>query len=170
MGIREITSIIVNWGIMPAIILATFLFSVIIVRRTFEDERGTSTKAGFWAGILLMIVFVISRGQTLKKPTFAFNSLPRLDLERAGIGLFIGFAFLWAVRVLLPTRMVGLISLPLSAASTSGLCTYIFIPNLRGIILFLALGIAFGALLHMILFPSSMKIARDGDYQEGSDK
>jgi len=165
MGVREITTVVVSWAVVPAIILAAFFFSIIIVRRTLQDERGTSARAGFWAGILLMIVFVISQWYRVKSPTFSLKSLPSLNIESAGIGFIVGFFFLWIVRFLLPTRMVGLISLILSAASTSGLYAYIFIESLRGTILFLALGIAFGALLHIALFPSSIRIERPSDFQ-----
>ena len=163
MGVREITSVVVNWGIVPAIILSALFFSIIIVRRTLQDERGTSARAGFWAGILLTIVFVISQWHTVKSPAFSLKFLPSLNLESAGIGVIIGFLFLWIVRFLLPTRMVGFISLILSAASTSGLYAYVFIESLRGTILFLALGIAFGALLHIVLFPNSIRVERPSD-------
>jgi hypothetical protein len=168
MGVREITLVVVIWGIVPAIILSALFFSIIIVRRTLQDERGTSARAGFWAGILLMIIFVISQWNTVKSPAFSLKFLPSLNLESAGIGLIIGFLFLWIVRFLLPTQMVGLISLILSAASTSGLYAYVFIESLRGTILFLALGIAFGALLHIVLFPNSIRVERPSDSQEKS--
>ncbi len=169
MGAQEIISVVVTWGIVPGILLAVLFFSVIIIRSTSQDERGTSAKAGFWAGILLMIVFVISRWHMIKSPTFSLNPLPSLNLESAGIGFIIGFLFLWIVRFLLPTRMVGLISLILSAAGTTGLYAYVFIENLRRTILFLALGIAFGALLHIVLFPNSIRAESPPDSQEGSD-
>jgi len=168
MGVREITSLVVNWVIVLAIILSALGFSITIVRRTHQDERGTSARAGFWAGFLLTIFFVISQWHTVKTPTFSLKFLPSLNLGSAGIGLIIGFLFLWIVRFLLPTRMVGFISLILSAASTSGLYAYVFMESLRGIILFLALGIAFGALLHIILFPNSIRVERPSDSQEKS--
>ena len=169
MGVREITSVIINWGIVPGILLAFLYFSIIIVRYTSQDERGTSSRAGFWAGILLMIVFVMSQWHAVKAPSFSFKSLPSLNLESAGIGLMIGFLFLWIVRFLLPTRMAGLISLILSAASTTGLYAYVFVESLRSTILFLALGIAFGALIHIVLFPNSIRDEKSrSDSQEKS--
>jgi hypothetical protein len=168
MGVREITSVVVTWGIVPGIFLSALSFSIIIIRRTSQDERGKSARAGFWAGVLLMIVFVISQWRTVQRPAFSLRFLPGLNLESAGIGLIIGFLFLWIVRFLLPTRMVGLISLILSAASTSGLYAYVFIESLRSTILFLALGIAFGALLHIVLFPNSIRVERPSDSQKKS--
>jgi hypothetical protein len=168
MGVREITAVVVNWGIVPGIILAALFSSIMIVRCTSQDERGTSARAGFWAGMLLMIVFVISRWHSVKSPHFMVNSLPSLNLEAAGIGLIIGFMFLWMVRFLLPTRMVGLINLVLSAASTTGLYAYVFVESLRGTILLLALGIAFGALLHIVLLPNSIKAESPANSQKKS--
>jgi hypothetical protein len=84
------------------------------------------------------------------------------------MGFGIGFLFLWGVRFLLLTRMIGIVCLILSALSTSGLYSYVFIDALRNNILFLALGFAFGALLHIVFFPSSVKIDRDIESPKGS--
>jgi hypothetical protein len=158
---REIISLIVLWGVVPIILLALLIFSVVIVKRTSNDERRTSARAGFWAGLVLFVGYVISQSYTLKMPASIFRYLPALDLVPAGIGFIIGFSFLWGVRFLLPTRMVGLVSLILSAVSVSGLYSYIFIEALRNRILFLSLGFAFGALLHIVFLPSSIKIEKE---------
>ena len=160
---REIISLIVLWGVVPAIFVALLIFAVIIVRRTSYDERKTSARAGFWAGLVLFIGYVISQSHTLKIPASIFRYLPELDLLPAAVGFIVGFLFLWGVRFLLRTRMVGLVSLILSALSTSGLYSYIFIETLRDKILFAALGFAFGALLHIVFFPNSTKIDREMD-------
>jgi len=166
---REIISLIVLWGIVSAILLALLIFGIIIVRRTSYDERRTSARAGFWAGLVLFIGYVISQSHTLKIPASIFRYLPALDLVPAGIGFVIGFLFLWGVRSLLLTRMVGIVTLILSALSTSALYSYIFIDALRDKILFLALGFAFGALLHIVFFPGSTKIDREVE-KEGSSR
>ena len=162
---REIISLIVLWGVVPAIFVAVFIFGIIIVKRTAYDERRTSARAGFWAGLVLFIGYVISQSHTLKMPASIFRYLPELDLLPAAIGFVIGFLFLWGVRFLLLTRMVGLVSLILSAVSTSGLYSYVFIDTLRDKMLFAALGFAFGALLHIVIFPSSIKIDREIEKQ-----
>ena len=162
---RETISLIVLWGVVPAIFVAVFIFGIIIVKRTAYDERRTSARAGFWAGLVLFIGYVISQSHTLKMPASIFRYLPELDLLPAAIGFVIGFLFLWGVRFLLLTRMVGLVSLILSAVSTSGLYSYVFIDTLRDKMLFAALGFAFGALLHIVIFPSSIKIDREIEKQ-----
>jgi hypothetical protein len=158
---REIISLIVLWGVVPSIFVALLIFGMIIVRRTSYDERKTSARAGFWAGLVLFIGYVISQSHTLKMPASIFRYLPELDLLPAAIGFMIGFLFLWGVRFLLLTRMVGLVSLILSAVSTSGFYSYVFMDTLRDKVVFAALGFAFGALLHIVFFPSSVKIDRE---------
>jgi uncharacterized membrane protein YfcA len=74
-----------------------------------------------------------------------------------GSGLGAGFVFLWLVRQLVPTRLVGLLTLMLAATSTSAVFTYIFIGNLRVQVLYCTLGTALGILLHVVLFPSSIE-------------
>ncbi len=164
---REIISFIVIWGIVPAILLALLIFGMMIVKRTSDHERRTSARAGFWAGLVLFIGYVISQSRTLKIPDSFFLYLPRFDLVPAGIGFVIGFLFLWGVRFLLLTRMVGVVSLILSAVSLSGLYSYVFIDHLRNVILFMSLGFAFGALLHIVFFPGSLKAER-GEQKESS--
>jgi uncharacterized metal-binding protein len=164
---RELISLIVLWGVVPGIFLALLIFGIVILRRASYDERRTSARAGFWAGLVLFIGYVISQSHTLKIPVSIFRYLPGLDLVPAAMGFVIGFLFLWGVRFLLLTRMIGIVCLILSALSTSGLYSYIFIDALRNKILFLALGFTFGALLHIVFFPSSVKI--DREIESGSE-
>jgi hypothetical protein len=158
---QEAISILVLWGIVPGIMLGVLFFNIIIVARTPQDERKISARAGFWAGLVLFVVYVISQLDTLREPAFTFGLLPRFSILAALDGFVIGFMFLWGVRFLVPTRMVGLISLILSATSTSALYSYVFIESLRGTVLFLSLGVAFGALLHIVFFPASIRAIWD---------
>lgn len=163
---REIISLIVLWGVTPAIFIALLVLAVMIMKRTAYDERRTSARAGFWAGLVLFVGYAISQSQTLKMPTSFFRYLPEFDLLPAAIGFTIGFLFLWGVKFLLLTRMVGLVSLVLSATGVSSLYSYIFVDTLRDKILFLALGFAFGALLHIVFFPGSIQIDRKMEREE----
>jgi len=71
-------------------------------------------------------------------------------------GLVAGFVFLGLVRIAVPTRLVGLITLTLAGTSTSALFTYVFINSLRVSVLYCALGSALGILLHIVLYPASI--------------
>ena len=58
---------------------------------------------------------------------------------------------------MIPTRLVGLITLLLAATSTSSLFTYVFINSVRVSVLYWVLGTALGILLHIVLFPASVR-------------
>ncbi len=151
-------SVTVHWAIVPGIMLALFLFGrTILARNTSDADLKTSASAGFWAGLVLLVIFVVSQLHKIRTPTFDVTELPGLDPAPTGVGFVLGFAFLWAARYMAPTRLVGLIVLLLTATSSISLYAYIFIESLRSMVLFLALGTALGALLHMVFFPGSVR-------------
>lgn len=156
-GIAKVVSIIVHWVIVPGILLAIFLLAIIIVSRTKEDSAKASANAGFWAGLVLFVIYVASQLDTIREPSFNFSSIPQLEIAPIGVGFVTGFVFLWGVKLVAPSPMVGLLSLLLSGASSSALYSYIFIESLRGAMLFLTLGTALGALLHVVFFPDSIR-------------
>ncbi len=155
--ISRIISLLVHWVVVPCVLLGIFGFSIAIVGRTPKGPVRTSANAGFWAGLLLFVIYIVSQLGKLKEPNLNFTNLPGIELIPTAIGLVLGFLFLWGVRFIAPSPMVGLLSLVLSAASLSALYSYIFIESLRSAMLFLTLGAALGALLHVVFFPQSIR-------------
>lgn len=154
--LQQLIAIIVYWLILPGITLAVFGFGLVIRNRTSDSEHRTSATAGLWAGLVLLAMFAVSQMEKVRTPTFDLSQFPGLDPAPAAMGVALGFAFLWGIRFLVPTRLVGLIVLVLTATSSVSLYSYVFIESLRGTVLFLALGVAFGALVHVVFFPSSV--------------
>ncbi|PKO21872.1 MAG: hypothetical protein CVU38_12395 [Chloroflexi bacterium HGW-Chloroflexi-1] len=152
-----VISSIIQWVIVPCIMLALFVYSMVISGSVKGSEQKTSAWAGFWAGLVLFVVYVVSQLSLLREPDFGFSRLPGFLVVPMGLGFVIGFLFLWMVKVTVPTRLVGLITLLLSAVSTSALFTYIFINSLRVSVLYWALGTALGILLHIVFFPTSVR-------------
>ncbi len=150
-------SIILLWIIVPGIMISVLCFSILIVNRTSKPEFKTSARAGLWAGLILFVVFVISQLNALRNPTFNLSNFPTFSLSYMFIGFIIGFPFLWGLKYLVPTRLVGLISLTLAASSSSALFSYIFFESIRSKMVFLALGTALGALLHIVFSPDSIR-------------
>ena len=149
--------ILIPWLIVPTILLALFLFSVNILTKIKEPEHKVSANAGFWAGLILFVIYIVSQFQNVKKPRFEFSSFPGLDFIPLFLGFLVGFFFLSLVRFLLPTRFVGVTTLLLSAASLIALFNFIFIESLRSTTLYTALGVALGIQIHLVLFPSSIR-------------
>lgn len=144
------------WLIVPIILIATVLFSVRIVRRVREPEAKLSARAGFWAGIILFVIFIVSQLRDVGEPRFDFSTIPDLDLVPVLGGGVIGFVLLWLLRALVPTRWVGVVTLLLTAVSAGALYSFIFIDDFRIAVLYASLGGVLGILVHIVLFPSSI--------------
>jgi len=157
MEVAHVISNTVQWIIVPSIILALFIFALIVARSVTDSEQKASAWAGFWAGLVVFVIYVVSQLNSLHKLDFKFSTLPGLLLAPLLLGFVVGFIFIWLVKAVIPTRVVGFITLLLTASSTSALFTYIFINSLRASVLYGALGTALGILLHIILFPASVR-------------
>jgi hypothetical protein len=146
----------VQWVILPLIMCAIFALAWIIAGSAKSAELKVSSWAGFWAGLLSFVIYVVSQLGEIREPNLQYKPLPGLQLLPLGWGLTTGFVFLWIVRHAVPTRLVGLITLMLAGSSTSAIFTYIFIDSLRVSVLYWTLGTALGILLHIVLFPASI--------------
>lgn len=153
----ETVAFAVQWVIVPCIMLALFVFAKVIASSVREQQLKVSAKAGLWAGLLVFVIYVVSQLNEIHSPYFDFFRLPGFLTFPTVFGFAIGFAFLWLVKIALPTRLIGLMTLLLSAASASALFSYVFINNLRVVVLYWTLGTALGILLHIVLFPTSVK-------------
>lgn len=148
---------IIQWAVVPCIMLALFVFAMIVAGSVKQPELKVSAWAGFWAGLVLFVVYVVGQLNKVREPSFDLSTLPGFLIVPMGLGFVIGFVFLWLVRALVPTRVVGLVTMLLAAASTSALFTYVFISSLRVSVLYWVLGLAFGILLHIVIFPASLR-------------
>jgi hypothetical protein len=146
----------VQWVILPLVMCAIFAFAWIIASSARTAELRVSSWAGFWAGLLSFVIYVVSQLSQIREPNLHYVPLPGMQLLPLGWGLTTGFVFLWIVRHAVPTRLVGLITLILAGSSTSSIFTYIFIDSLRVSVLYWTLGTALGILLHIVLFPASI--------------
>lgn len=150
-------AIVVRWIVVPGIMLAIFIFALRIAARTTSPELARSAWAGIWAGLVVLVIYIVSQLDKLASPDLDFSVLPGLQLSPLLIGLASGFVFLFVVRFLAHTSVVGFVTLILSAASTCALFSYIFIDSLRVSFMYAALGTALGMLLHLMMLPSSVK-------------
>jgi hypothetical protein len=154
-------SVIVRWVIVPCVMLALFIFALRIAARAGDPELRRSAWAGIWAGLVILVLYIVSQSSRMRSPDLDFSTLPGLQTLPLLIGLAAGFVFLGVVRFLVPTRVVGLVTLLLSATSSCALFSYVFIDSLRLSVLYASLGAALGILLHIVVFPASVKGTSD---------
>jgi len=153
------------WVVVPGIMVAMLIFSFVIpgyirnVDKDKEKQYKVSAIAGFWAGLVLFVIYVLSQLQGLQQPDFSLSNLPSFDfgsLVTALIGAALGFSFLWLLLFLKTTPLIGLITLVLSAASSIALFSYIFAAS-RDTLMFITTGAIFGLLLHIVINPRITK-------------
>ena len=151
-----IIATIVQWLILPSIMTSLFAFAWVIASTARFPELKVSAWAGFFAGLVTFVIYVVSQLRLIHDPDFRVTTLPGLLVWPLSAGLGAGFVFLWLVRLALPTRLVGILTLMLSGTSSSALFTYLFLTTLRVSVLYWTLGTALGILLHVVLFPESV--------------
>ncbi len=90
-----------------------------------------SAWAGFFAGLVTFVIYVVSQLNMIHDTDFRVSTLPGLLVWPLIMGLAAGFVFLWLVHYVLPTRLVGILTLMLAGTSSSALFTYVFLTTLR---------------------------------------
>lgn len=146
----------VLWLIVPSIMLGMLIFSMVICNHANEKRSAWS---GFYLGLLIFVIYIVSKLSTLQAIDFNFNSFPDFGFGSWVIlifGAIIGFFLLTAVAMLKPTRGIGIVTVILAAASTCALFSYIFIADIRDAAMFFALGTLCGLLIHVMFIPETI--------------
>ncbi|MBI3978411.1 MAG: hypothetical protein HY331_09530 [Chloroflexi bacterium] len=157
MDLPTVVSAVIYWGVLPTILIGLFFFSTTICSRVPDGEPKTSANAGFWAGLVLFVIFAVAQLPYVQEPQFRPGTRLSLDWGPTFLGVVLGFGLMWVMRYVVPTRFVGVLVLLLTAASPSALYGFVFIESLRRLVLFVSLGLAFGTLLHLVIFPGAAK-------------
>ena len=147
---------IVLWLIVPCIIFGMLIFCMSVCGHADEKR---SAWAGFFLGLIVFVLYVISKLSSLQTVDFSFKSFPDLGFGSwvvLIIGALVGFFLLFIVAMLKPTRGIGVITLFLASASTCALFSYIFISSIRDTAMFFALGTLCGLLVHIMFNPETI--------------
>lgn len=152
--VRIVLGVIIKWLIVPLILLSLLNMAKRLANSAVGEDLKVSAWAGFWAGLVIFVILVISLLSQIYMPTMRIEDLPGIRILPLLIGFFSGFVILLAFHFAAPTRLVGLITLLLSATSSSALFSYIFLAHLHAPILYLTLGLAVGVLVHIVMYPA----------------
>jgi len=147
---------LVLWLAVPCIIFGMLIFCMSVCGHADEKR---SAWAGFFLGLIIFVLYVISKLSSLQGIDFSFNSFPDFGFGSwivLIIGAVIGFSLLFIVSMFKPTRGIGVVTLFLAAASTCALFSYIFISGIRDTAMFFALGVLCGLLVHIMFFPETV--------------
>ena len=154
--IQAILTFIVYWIVIPVILGGLFYVGISIVKNIAQDENKISAQAGFWAGLILFIVYFIYLIPLFKPPNFSKITTLEINIVGVIIGCILGIVFLFIIKYSLPKRIVGFVVMFLTMSSSAALYSYIFIQTFNKFMVSSTLGFAFGSLLHMIIWPNSI--------------
>ena len=152
----EVIAFILFWVFVPGIMLGVVVMGRRLSNKVTDKEMKTSARAGWWAGMVLFVFFFIYQIPNFKIPESLLD--PTIDLSYIGAfaGGLVGFIVLFALRALIESRAIGLITMLLSASGMSSLYSYFFVRMHNDILMSASLGVAFGALIFVVLFPKRL--------------
>lgn len=152
----EVIALILFWVFVPGIMLGVVALGKRLASKVENPEMKTSARAGWWAGMVLFVFFFIYQIPKFRLPTSLVDPSIELSYLGAFIGALVGFIILFGLRALIESRAIGLITMLLSFSGTSALYSYFFIRMHNDVLMSSSLGVAFGALLYVVIFPKKM--------------
>lgn len=150
---KEFLTVVVLWLVVPIILFGVVLLASSIVSRTSEGEHRLSVRAGFWAGLVAFVAFVAYEIDSFHIPDFTKAASLHLSLIYFFLAIAFGYLFLFFLKKFIPTRLGGFIVFILVFTGASSLFSYFFVQAINHILLSATLGVALGALIHMIVAP-----------------
>jgi hypothetical protein len=157
----------VEWVLIPLIMAGLVVVARSMVTRAEEPDRRTSARAGWWAGLLLFVIYFIQALPSFRVPGPAAEGGIALDIVAIVVGAGLGFGILWALSFLSAARVLGFVVLLLTFAGLASLHTYLFLEGRGEWFIAGVLGTALGALLHMIVFPRSLTATEEEGEEAG---
>lgn len=163
----EVLTLAVAWILVPLIMGGLVVMARSLVVRAEGPERVTAARAGWWAGLLLFLIYFVHSLPVFRPPDPTVAGTLTLGLGPLVLGVGLGFALLWGLSFLSAARVGGLVVLLLTAAGLGSLHTYIFLDDRGDWLVAGVLGGALGALLHLIVFPGNLTGGNGEEQREG---
>jgi len=141
------------WAIVPLILFLILCFSLFrIPDEMAETKVKTSARAGKFAGLIVLILFILSQ----KKGEFSFSfKIPSYDFDfwPTLIGASAGFIIYGIFSFVKPARAMGIFVLAIVGSSSIALYSYFFITGLSRTVMYGTLGILLGVLFYEAVLP-----------------
>lgn len=143
----------VVWAIVPLILSLVLCFSLFCLPgKAAEPKVRASARAGKFAGLIVLILFIISQENrqfafSFKIPSYGFDFWPTLIGASAGFFVYGVFSFVK------PARSIGIFVLAIVGSTSIALYSYFFISGLSTTIMFGTLGILIGVLFFEAVLP-----------------
>lgn len=154
--VLKVISIVLFWIVVPIIMFSLIVFGKIIGHKLKDKQKKISANAGWWAGLILFVFFFIYHAPLISRPQISLATTTiSLSIPFGIGGAIIGMVILWLLKSLIQKRAVGILTLILSSTGAISLFSYFLIRNINNLLLSSILGLAFGTLFHLVIFPES---------------
>jgi hypothetical protein len=153
---------IVIWGFVPLILLLILCFTLFrIPDKMAELKIKASARAGKFAGLIVLILFIISQKNrdfnfSFRIPSYEFDLWPTL------VGALAGFIVYGVFSFIKPARAMGIFVLAIVSSTSIVLYSYFFISGLSKTVMYGTLGVLLGVLFYEVVLPIFVR--------EGSDE
>lgn len=152
---------------IPFILVIIFYFSWKLAGGVTSGEKNLrSAKLGFWAGLVVLVLFVIIVNPPTGKSAFTIQEHDPRPIDvfiYTAVGLLVGSVMLGSIGYLQDKKprpnwvrtsfLLGVVFLIAVTATTIALYGYIFIDHIQSEIAFITCGVMLGALVLLIYKP-----------------
>jgi len=94
MGWLEIFPRIILWVVVPLIMVLLLVYSAVLAKDIDNGKIRSSAVAGFWAGIVLALMYIISQLNNVIIPNFAIEFSIEVNIVAIVGGAISGFVLL----------------------------------------------------------------------------
>lgn len=157
------------WAIVPLILFLILCYSLFrIPDKMAEPKVRTSARAGKFAGLIVLILFIISQQNrqlnlSFRIPSYEFDFWPTL------IGALAGFIVYGVFSFVKPARAIGVFVLAIVGSTSIALYSYFFITGLSKTVMYGTLGVMLGVLFYEALVPIFLR-EREEDSNDPEDR
>ncbi len=149
---------LIIWIFVPVILITVIWFLAFAYKRTEIKRQKSALQAGFWAGLMLSVIFLIYQVNIFLKIGFPQNDIFQgFKLWLSLTSALVVFILALGGKKIISPALSGWLNLLFTSISLSAFFHYIFIRTYNDVLLSVILGAAFGFLTHLAASPSSLK-------------
>jgi hypothetical protein len=147
----------VFWIIVPAIMIILIIVEKKIAENLENPKNQLSARAGWWAGLILAVFYIVSQFPSYTAPSLLFDISMKTSILGGLCGIVIGFVHLWVFKILNSSRAIGILTLLFTLIGSVFLISYFFLRTNNDFIFSAILGLALGEFLHVVIFPEDFE-------------
>lgn len=156
----------VTWVVVPLIMAGLALLAHSMVLRSGPGDHKTSARAGGWAGLVLFFLYFVDSLGAFRTPGPDVEVGLELHVWAITVAALVSLGVLGGLSFLAPERVVGFVVLILTFSGLTTFHSYLFLESRNELFIGAVLGAVLGTLLHMMVFPATLKSQAADPHEE----